>query len=260
MSNKPTKEPWDKKVGEFIGKVGRFLRSVWDILYKVLRQAIDTINYLIILIIRLLLNPSSTVFFCLFLLAVVTIVTMNQWWQIGLWIGRIGGVVRFWGWSVGLIGMGLGLFINVEELAPELHKISTPLAKAFKQMGVKTDFVPEPDNFDSLIADKPSYDMSLAKKGRIVSYFVETAIVITFIFATGLTLQSIVLAVISLVCPEMIVKYTSSKTELFGTGASLAAEIEDNSPVRNFGGSPKSGRGGSSDIPGGGGVGKPDRF
>ncbi len=131
-------------------------------------------------------------------------------------------------------------------------------------MGVKTDHTPEPDNIKDRLANWFSYDMALAKKGRLVSYAVESAIVLTYIFATGLTLQAIVVAVISLTCPEAVIKYLSSKTSLFGTASALANQIESESTGRNFGGSsaPKGGKsGGGLDAPFPGGEGaKKDRF
>jgi FtsH-binding integral membrane protein len=257
-----TKEPWDKRVGSMVEKVGRVLRSIWDILYKIIQQAIETINYLVTLITKLLINPTATIVFWIGALALVTILTAVQWWQIGVWIGQILRTPQFLGWSLGTVGMMGGLFLNIEELSPELHKIHENLARAYDKMGVKLDHTPEPDNIKDRLANWFSYDMSLAKKGRLFSYAVEAALVLSFVFLTGLTLQAIALAVISLVLPEVVIKCLSSKTSLFGTASALANQIESEGSGRNFGGSsaPKGAKAGfDPSFPGGEG-GRKDKF
>jgi hypothetical protein len=259
------KEPWDKRATGLVDKVGRVIRSLWDILYKIIQQTIETVNYVVRLIIRLVINPTATIFFCLGLLAFVTVITSIQWWQIGVWVGVLTGVPSLMGWGLGLVGMIGGLFINIEELSPELHKIDESLARAYDKMGVKLDHTPEPESLKDRLANWFSYDMALAKKGRLVSYVAESAIVLSYIFMTGLTFQVIIIAVISLICPEIVVKYLASKTSLFGTASALANQIEsEGGTTRNFGGS-KPAKGGSfeapgMEFPGGGSGGKKDRF
>ena len=237
------KEPWDKKVEEAIAKFFRALKSIWRLLYKILYQAMDSVIFLVTLITKLIVNPTATIAMCIAFLCFVTVLTAFQWWQIGFWIGQMLGMPTVLGWGLGTIGMAAGLFLNIEELSPELHKISESLARAFDKMNVKPDHVVEPDNIKDRLANWYSYDMALAKKGRLLSYAVETAIVIGYVFGTGLTLQAIVIAFVSLTCPEVAIKYLSSKTSLYGTASALATEIEEGTPVKNFGGSPQGGGG-----------------
>ncbi len=110
-----SKEPWDKRVGGMIEKVGRVVRSIWDILYKIAQQTIETVNYFVTLITKLVINPTATIFFCLGLLAFVTVITAFQWWQIGVWIGQVLGMPQLLGWGLGTVGMVGGLFLNIEE-------------------------------------------------------------------------------------------------------------------------------------------------
>lgn len=242
------KEPWDKKVGEAISKFFRVLKSIWQLIYKIIYQAMDSMIFLVTLITKLIVNPTATIAMCIGFLCFVTILTAFQWWQIGFWIGKMLGMPSLLGWGLGTIGMAAGLFLNIEELSPELHKISESLARAFDKMNVKTDHVLDPENIKDRLANWYSYDMALAKKGRLLSYAIETAIVIGYVFGTGLTLQAIVIAFVSLTCPEVAIKYLSSKTSLYGTASALATEIEDGTPVKNFGAS-----GGNSKPQGGGG-------
>ena len=244
------REPWDKRVTGLVDKIGRVIRSIWDILYKIIQQTIESVNYIVRLLIRLVINPSATIFFCLGLLAFVTVVTSVQWWQIGVWIGVMTGVPSLMGWGLGLVGMIAGLFINIEELSPELHKIDESLAKAYDKMGGRLDHTPEPENLKDRLANWFSYDMALAKKGRLVSYVAESAVVLSYIFITGLTFQAIVIALIALIFPEVTVKYLASKTSLFGTASALANQIESESgTTKNFGGA-RSGKPSSFEAPG----------
>lgn len=244
-----TKEPWDKRVISLVDKIGRVFRSVWDILYKITQQFIETINYLVPLVTKTVINPTATIFFCLALLVFVTLITGFQWWEIGVWAGRMIGMPNLLGLGLGAVGIAVGLFLNIEELSPELHKIHENLARAYDKMGVKLDHTPEPENLKDRLSNWFSYDLALAKKGRLLSYAIESAIVLSFAFMTGLTFQSIVVALISLTCPEFVVKYLASKTSLFGTASALANQIESEGGTRNFGGS-KSGKSGGLEAPG----------
>ena len=257
---KPNKEPWDKRVGEAIGKFFRVLRSVGEILYKIAQQTIETINYIVTITIKLVINPSASVFFCLGVLGFITAVTAFQWWEVGVWLGSRLELQTLLGWGLGTLGIVVGLFLNIEELSPELHKIHESLARAYDKMGVKFDFTPDESDIKDRVANWFSYDMSLAKKGRWTSYAVETAIVVPYMFLTGLTFQTVAIGFVALACPELSVKYLSSKTSLFGTATALANQIENESgSTRNFGGSSKGGVP-SMDFPGGSGGGKKDRF
>ena len=95
-----TREPWDERVSAIIDKIFRVIRSIWDILYKIIKQFIETVNYLVTLLTKLVTDPSATIFFCLGLLGIVTIVTGFQWWQVGVWIGQMFGVSTFLGWGM----------------------------------------------------------------------------------------------------------------------------------------------------------------
>lgn len=255
------KEPWDKKVGSTIDKVYSIIRSIGELLYKIAHQAMDTVIFLVTLVTKLFVNPNATIAMCIAFLIFITLITAYQWWQIGFWIGKMVGMPKVLGWGLGTVGMAAGLFLNVEELSPELHKISEGLAKAFDKMNVKTDHVTDPDNIKDRLANWYSYDMALAKKGRLVSYGTETALVVTYIFGTGLTLQAITVAVVSLTCPEAAIKYLSSKISLYGTATALMNQMETGDSAKNFGGA-KGGKGMPFDMPsGGGGSGhKSDKF
>lgn len=236
MTKAQHKEPWDKKAGKIIDKCGRAIRSLWDILYKIIKQFIETVNYLVTLVTNLIVEPTTTIFACLGMLMAVTLVTAYQWFEVGVWVGVVIGTTTFLGWTLGVLGMIGGLFLNVEELSPELHKINEHLAKAFQGMGVKFDHTPQPDDLEDRLSNWFSYDMAFAKKGRWVAYMVETAVVVVYVAATGLTVTSVATAFIALTCPELATKYLRSKVSLFATASALANQEEEKRSVRNFGG------------------------
>lgn len=256
MTKAQHKEPWDKKAGTIIDKCGRAIRSLWDILYKIIKQLIETVNYLVTLLTNLIVEPTTTIFFCLGMLIVVTLVTAYQWFEVGVWVGTAIGTTTFLGWTLGFFGMIGGLFLNIEELSPELHKINENLAAAFKNMGVKFDHTPQPDNLEDRLKNWFSYDMAFAKKGRWISYLVETAIVVVYVAATGLTVTSVAVAFVALTCPELAIKYLRSKVSLFATASALANQEEEQKSVRNFGGT--SAKGGFDDFAAS--SGKKERF
>lgn len=248
---KAHKEPWDKKAGAIIDKCGRAIRSLWDILYKITKQLIEIVNHAIALLTNLIVEPTTTIFFCVGMVAVVTVVTAYQWFEVGVWVGAMTGVSTVFGWTLGTLGMIAGLGINIQELSPELHTINKHFAAALQYMGVKLDHTPKPTDLKDRLDNWFSYLMAVARKGRYISYAVETAIVVVYVSSTGLTITSVVVAFVSLTFPELSIKYLRNNVLLFATASALANQEEEKESVRNFGGTSARGGKGGFDAPGG---------
>lgn len=210
MSNR--KEPWEKKVGNIINKIFNAFRGLLGILKKIVQQAMRTVITFFTYILDILTDPSSPCFFAMAALVLVGLVTSYQWVEIGLWFGRLVGMSQIMGWGFATVALIAGLGINVQQLSPELHKINVNLARSYQKIGLNPEHDGDPSNLGERIRNWHSFDFKIAKKGRIVSYVIETGIVALVLLATGINPVSFIIALVSLIAPEATVKWVKATT------------------------------------------------
>ena len=170
------------------------------------------------LLVKVLAAPSTPCIVAISFFIAVSIVAAFQWWGIGVWIGKafgLGGTIG--GFSAGLFGALLGLGINSYQLAPQLWKLRRDVAQAYADLGVDL----EHDTSDPTLQDKRnhwySYDHSTLKKGRLLSYVLETSLVIAYVgIAQRFNFVAILQAAISLLLPERALEMVASAVSLLG--------------------------------------------
>ena len=244
--SRPPKEGWNQKVTAAVYKLFDVIRGILDILKKIIQQAMRTVVAFFMNMLQIITDPSSPCFTAIIILVLVGMVAAYQWAQIGLWFGRLMGMPRILGWGFATIGMLAGLGINIEQLSPQLWKININLAKAFQKMGLNPEHEGNPNDIGERIKNWHSFDFQLAKKGRIVSYALESGLVVSHLFLTGLSLVSLVIAAISLVAPEFAVKNLAAKAHTLGMANDLAMQEESGDNT----GSPRGGaKGGFDGMP-----------
>lgn len=243
------KANWNQKVTAAINKFFNIVKSVIDIIYKIIRQIMSTIVFFFQIVARLLTDPNTA---CLLASAWVILflgIAGFQWWQIGIWFGRVLGVSDVFGWGVATVGVFAGLALNIEQLSPEIWKIWKNLAKAFQKMKVNPQYETSKNDINDKLNNWESYDYQHAKKGRWISYAIETGIVLAYIAYNSFTVTNIVIALISLICPEWSIKNLAAKTSVYSRATEIAIELDEEDDTRPFsGGGQAKGGGGKPDF------------
>ena len=226
MTNRKPKTNWTEKISAFLGKIFGFIKLVIHGLWTIIENTMNLVTFFFTYFIRFLANPATTCGVAILAFMLVTIVAANQWWAIGIWsasaMGIKGGV---YGVSAGIVGMLFGLGINVFQLSPQLWKLSRDFANAYAAMKVNIN----KDTSEESVKDKQddwfSYDHSLLKVARLISYSTETAIVLCYAaFAQHFAFMALVQAAVSLILPEKSLQVLAATVSLLGEVSNRVAD------------------------------------
>jgi hypothetical protein len=144
-------------------------------------------------------------------------ITTAQWWSLGVWLGELFGLAKIGSFSAGACGMFLGLALNSFQLSSEMWKISRQFAEFYSKKSVDTNLnTPQDMSVKARLQNWLSYDHKNLKGARNVSYILETGLMITFTLLGNLNLYGLVLGAISLLAPEIALKFVSSTVSLLG--------------------------------------------
>lgn len=261
MSRQP-KEKWNKKVIAAVYKVFAVIKDVLDILKKITLQTIQTVVTFFTYMLEIVINPSSPAFVAISVLVIVSLIALYQWGLVGTWWGNILRLPTFWGWGAATLGIGVGLGINITQLSPELWKINDNLAIAYQKIGVDPEFEGDGNNIGERVKNKHSFNHQLARKARVVSYAIEGGLVLSEVFFTGLSVPALIVAAISLIAPELAIKYVYATTHTLRVATEIAMQQEFDEASLSGGGSRGGAKGGGNfdGMPldmGRGGGGKP---
>lgn len=207
-----------EKVQNFVLKLFNFFKSIAKLLWLLFENAFQLIVFCFGLLIKLLASPTTPCIVAIVSFGLVCSIAAAQWFQIGVWIGKLLGVSKGWGLGSGTLGILVGLGINIYQLAPNLWKLRRDIALAYQALDINPDYqVESPENVVERIQNWLSFDHSTLKKIRLITYSIETGIVLTYCFlATGLQFFSILQAAISLLLPEKCLELVSSTVSALG--------------------------------------------
>lgn len=255
MSKTATGKPsWNAKVTAAINKFFTFIKGVIDILHKIVKQLMSTIVFFFMALTKLLTDPTMP---CVMAIAWVVIalgVAAFQWWSIGLWFGQVIGTPQILGIGFAAVGLIAGLALNIEQMAPEIWKIWKNLARAFQKLRIDFNHDTSNNDIGDRVNNWHSYDYQMAKKTRLLSYGLETAIVLIYVGVSSFSYISIIIALISLICPEVAIKNLAAKTSVFGEANEIAMADEEGDSSGNSNSNfqmPKGGHGGGFPPQGG---------
>lgn len=211
-----------------VKKVFKLFRMIihlaWAIVENAMRLTLFFFNYLL----KLLANPTTPCVVAIIAFGAVSTIAAFQWFQIGVWLGRMLHFKSIYGIAAGVSGVILGTGINVYQLAPQLWKIRRDIAKAYGDLGIDTDFEADEETVKTRQQNWLSFDHSALKKTRLASYAIETALVLGYVFASGLNFFAIIQAAVSLLLPERMLELVASTVSVLGGVSDHMAAEEEN--------------------------------
>ncbi|QMS91366.1 hypothetical protein HUN01_28605 [Nostoc edaphicum CCNP1411] len=214
-------------ITKFIKKVFFIFREVLRHISHLIQESLRLVIYFFKIITDQLTHPNAGIIASLCLFLLVSAIAATQWAQIGVWLGSFLGLKGLWGVGSGTCGLLLGLGINVFQLTPELYKIKRSWAIAYAKMGIEVDGLEHDSTPQSIDENWNSIKHSSLKKTRLVSFAVETALVLSYaVLGTGLEFFAIATAAISLILPELTLKLVSSMISVLGEVSSTMDDAE----------------------------------
>ncbi len=217
VKNKKVQKGVMYHITNIIKKFFQLLRYLIHIVWEIVKNSMQLIVFLFGYIVKLCSEPSTPCILAIIAFGLVTTVATTQWYAIGIWLGRLFGITNVLGIGAGALGVLTGAIINSFQLAPQLWKIRKDIAKAYQDLNIKTDHEEdEPNNVKERMGDWLSYDHKTLKRTRLISYAVETALVLGYCFSTGLNFIAIIQAAVSLILPERALGLVASTTSVLG--------------------------------------------
>ncbi len=221
-SGKPKNKNVMTAITNVIKKIFKLMRYLIHLLWEIIENAMQLAVFLFGYLVKLFSSPTTPCIVAIFGFGIVCTVAAQQWYLIGVWLGSFFNLTSVGGIGVGIAGVLLGLGINIYQLAPQLWRLRRDIAEAYQAMKVKTDLDDDEgeESVKTRMGDWVSYDHRRLKKARRVSYVIETALVIIYVFlGAGLNFFAIIQAAISLMLPEKCLELVSSTVSVLG-GAS----------------------------------------
>lgn len=223
-----TKLTWNTKASKLISRIFSVIKGIIKVLWEIVEHSLEVVTFFFGLLVRVLANPTTPCVVAILFFMGVSLVATLQWYALGVWISQafgLGGTIG--GISSGLMGLLLGLGLNVYQLSSELWKLRRDVAKAYADMRVDPDY----DVGDPTLEDKnkhwESYDHGTLKRGRFLSYAVETALVIAYCgIAQNFQFVALLQAAVSLILPEKALSLVSATIGLMGQVSSRVTDPE----------------------------------
>ena len=218
---KNAKKSWVQVAVMVVKRIFKWFRQLLSILYEILQEVLNTTVYLFSIGLKFISAPSTPCLLAISVFGVVMIITAGQWWQLGVWLGRligIGGIFNsFLSVGTGAAGMFLGLCLNIFQLSSEMWKISRRFAEYYAEKSVNTEKdTSEDKSVKARLGDWLSYDHSNLKKFRKMSYLLETGLMIAYTLLANMNFWGLVLGAMALTLPEITIKFVSSTITLLG--------------------------------------------
>ena len=230
-NTKSAKRTWVQVAMMVIKRIFKWIRQLLSVLYEILQEVLNTTVYLFSIGLKFISAPSTPCLLAISVFGVVMIITAGQWWQLGVWLGKligIGGIFNsFLSVGTGAAGMFLGLCLNIFQLSSEMWKISRRFAEYYAEKSVNTEKdTSEDKSVKARLGDWLSYDHSNLKKFRKMSYLLETGLMIAYTLLANMNFWGLVLGAIALTAPELTIKFVSSTISLLGGVSSHEAEAQ----------------------------------
>lgn len=217
-NSRQNKTSFMTKISKFVKKIFEFLRNCIHFLWELLDNALHLIVFAFSYLTKILASPSTPCVVAILAFGAVVSIAASQWFQIGVWLGtKLGFSSGVLGIGAGTAGVLLGMGINVYQMAPQLWKLRRDIAQAYASLKVDTEFQSESNES---VAERNrnwlSFDHGELKRSRLISYGIETGLVLSYCFFTGLNFMSIITAAVSLLLPEKCLTLVSSTVSLLG--------------------------------------------
>ena len=168
------KRTWVQLAVMVIKRIFKWMRQLLSVLYEILQEVLNTTVYLFSIGLKFISAPSTPCLLSISVFGVVMIITAGQWWNLGIWLGRligIGGIFNsFLSLGTGAAGMFLGLCLNIFQLSSEMWKISRRFAEYYADKNVDTELDSTDQQVKGRLSNWLSYDHSNLKKFRKMSY------------------------------------------------------------------------------------------
>lgn len=204
-------------IQKIVAKVFGFLREILKLIWLIAENSMRLITFAFSLIVKLLANPIAPCIVAIIGFVAVCAVATAQWAAIGVWLGKLFGISGLWNIGTATCGVLLGLGINIYQLSPELWKIRRDISRAYVSLGIDVESRERFDNPEEKLENWLTVDHGVLKSTRLISYAVETALVLGYAFiGTGLDFYALVMAGISLLLPEQCLHLVSSTISVLG--------------------------------------------
>lgn len=236
MTQSAKKINWADKISGFISKIFSAVKSLIRFAWEVVMHCMSTITFFFTFLLKVIADPATPCTVAIVFFIGVSSVAAAQWWAIGVWLGQIFGVSSaIGGIGMGATGMLFGFGINIFQLSPQLWRLRRDVAKAYGKLGVDPSFHGEEDeSIQSRNTHWFSYDHRGLKGARLVSYGLETSIVLGYCaIGQSLAFGAILSAAISLILPEKSLELLSSAVSLMGAvSEEVTKDGESDEPQR----------------------------
>jgi hypothetical protein len=190
-----------------IHKLFSAIRVLVEIIFSIIKNLMNLMVYFMRFLVETLADPSMPAVVAIIFFALVMAITGYQWWGIGVWLFSMFGLTQVWGVAGGMFGLLLGYGINVYQLNPELWKLQPLMAKAYDRLNIDPEAQLDKPNLKQKLDNWLSFDHKTLKGMRLMSYSIETGLVLTYTAFVGqFQFWSICIAAASLLLPEMSLK------------------------------------------------------
>lgn len=235
-SSKPPKKGGRGIIG-FINKIFGFLKVCIEVAFSIIKNAMTLLVYLFRYIVELLAHPTMPSVVAITFFAIFVAIAGYQWFGIGIWLFSLFGVGSAWGIGGGLFGLLLGFGINVYQLAPELWKLQPLIAKAYDDLSIDPEAELEDPSLKAKLTHWLTYDHRTLKGMRLMSYGLETGLVLTYTaLVGGFQFWAIFIAAASLLAPEWTLKGVAATTGVTRAVSDRVSQMQDDEDeMKKFG-------------------------
>lgn len=215
MSNK-TPINWKEKITTFIKKIFGFGKLLLHLLSEFIHNSFSLTTYAIKILVEVLATADAVVFVAAILFGGVMLAAGYQWGQIGVWVAKalgFGGAIA--GIGAATAGILAGIGFNVYQLFPTLWRLKRKVAIAYAKNNIDPKATDLKDGVQERLQNWHTFSHRTLKRGRRLSYFVETCIQIIF-WATVLSLSvnGMLMLIVTLVLPEVTIAILSAACDL----------------------------------------------
>jgi hypothetical protein len=233
------KPPKNHKRGflNFINRLFGFLKACIEIVFSIIKNAMTLLVYLFRYIVELLAHPTMPSVVAITFFTIFVVIAGYQWYGIGVWLFQMFGLSEAWGIGGGLFGLLLGFGINVYQLAPELWKLQPLIAKAYSDLHIDPEAELEKPTLKEKLTQWLTYDHGTLKGMRLMSYCIETGLVLTYTAIVGqFQFWAICVAAASLLAPEWTLKGVAATTGVTRAVSDRVSQMQDDEDeMKKFG-------------------------
>lgn len=240
MKNRQPRSAEPKKniavsIQKIVAKVFGFFREILKLIWLIAENSMRLITFAFSLIVKLLANPTAPCIVAIIAFVAVCAIATAQWAALGIWLGKLFGISGLWNIGTATSGVLLGLGINIYQLSPELWKIRQDISRAYMVLGIDVESNERFENPEERLENWLTLDHGLLKSTRLISYAIETALVLCYAFlATGLDFYALIMAGISLLLPEKCLLLVSSTISVLGQVSEKMGDSEPEPDHVNF--------------------------